>query len=80
MKTTCQQREWVDAMLCEKDEMRRLQVELRALEGAATSRLGALPGDGDRVRRMIEYTTARMIQHEVSIALLSARLAGALKV
>lgn len=66
------QSEWT---LCQHEvELDRLQAALSILTEIAKRLEGTLPSEQTRVRREIEFTTARMIRHEISIALLSSRL------
>ena len=70
-----QREEWMSALHQHQREMERLSRAVRALDGAAGRPLQQPDDAEERMRRQIEYTTAQMIRHEISMALLSSRLA-----
>ena len=67
--------EWVVALHRHEHEVARLRCAIDALGGDAVQD-DAPAAREERTRRQIEYDTAQMIRHEISMALLSARLAS----
>jgi hypothetical protein len=59
-------------------ELRKHEREVEELSRALADLGGAKDGGrNERVRREIEFTTARMTKHRISIALIASRLAAA---
>ena len=59
-------------------EVERLSCAVRALDRPVGEPLAACLEQRERTRREIEYATAQMTRHEISAALLYARLAAPL--
>ncbi len=73
-----QREEWMNALHEHQREVERLSCAVRELAQAAGQPLEPSPDRDERTRRQIEYATAQRIRHEISMALLSARLASPL--
>lgn len=69
-----QREEWIDALHQHRREVERLSRAVHALDPVGEPLEASLERD-ERTRREIEYATAQMIRHEISVALLSSRLA-----
>lgn len=69
-----QRQAWLDALQEHEREVERLRRAMLALD-ADPEHSPASPAGEDRMRREIVYT-AQMIRHEISMALLSSRLAS----
>jgi hypothetical protein len=64
----------MNALRYHQGEVDRLSRAVRELDEAAGRPLEPSPDREERARRQIEYTTAQLIRHEISMALMSSRL------
>jgi hypothetical protein len=70
----CQRSEWLEELYRHQLELSRLRRELSVLREAAL-RFGASLAEEKRASRTMEYVAAQVIRHEISVALISSRLA-----
>ena len=72
-----QREEWTSALHNHEREVARLQQAVRALDALADGKDSPATRE-ELTQREIEYNTAQLIRHEISVALLSSRLAATL--